>query len=215
LTPTRSRFTDDTPLAYDFDAVDRYRRSINWIAGILAAFKGRLREGTSPVEVFPHHFDLAMNWFSGRLVPGVDPNDEESADEQMNFGFVTGDDSIDNADFYVTAYHQPEGWTDLDLPDGAYWQTGGWTGAILPYAALIESREPGDELLAFMQTVHAHGAALWASWAVRRWNAPMVVVAVCPLLRPRGRMLPSIEAGGSYGDRTTRPHHVRLRRHGR
>jgi len=33
--------------------------------------------------------DVSMNWFSGRLVPDIDPADEESADEQLNFGFVT------------------------------------------------------------------------------------------------------------------------------
>jgi hypothetical protein len=103
-----------------------------------------------------------MNWFSGRLVPGMDPADEESADEQMNFGFVTGDGSIPDAYFYVTAYPAPEGWTRLPLPEGAYWHTEGWTGALLPYAALAASDRPKALLLDYLRVVQAHGKRLMA-----------------------------------------------------
>jgi hypothetical protein len=151
---------DDSSLPYDVGAVDRYRRSINWLAGVFAAFQGALREETSPIQIFPHHFDLAMNWFSGRLVPGIDPADEESADEQMNFGFVTGDASIDEAYFYTTAYPQPGGWGELTLPEGAYWHTEGWTGAILPYSMLVDSSEPAEKLLAYLRGLQAQGADL-------------------------------------------------------
>ncbi|MES9828360.1 MAG: DUF5996 family protein [Candidatus Thiodiazotropha sp.] len=80
-------------------AVESYRQAINWVDVAFKAFTGGLREEASPVQLFPHHFDLALNWFSGRLVPGVDPADAEHADEQMNFGFVTGDESIPDAYF--------------------------------------------------------------------------------------------------------------------
>ena len=103
-----------------------------------------------------------MNWFSGRLVPDVDPADEEKADEQMNFGFLTGDGSIEDAYIYATAYPAPEGWAALDLPDGAYWHTEGWTGAILPYAAVAAAADPRGELLGFVRAVQAHGRSLMA-----------------------------------------------------
>lgn len=151
---------DVPPLAYDTDAAGRYRRAVNWSAGVLAAFKGELRQETSPIQIFPHHFDLAMNWFSGRLVPGADPADEEAADEQMSFGFVTGDEAISDTYIYATAYPQPDRFVDLELPDVAYWQTEGFTGAVLPYAALVDSSEPTDRLLGFLRSVQAHGARL-------------------------------------------------------
>ena len=65
------------------------------------------RKESSPVHLFPHHFDLAVTWFSGRLIPGKDPSDPESADEQMTFGFVTGDRGVEDAYFYATAYPTP------------------------------------------------------------------------------------------------------------
>ncbi len=153
-------FDDEQTLPYDIEAVDRYRRVINPLDTCFKTFKGGLREETSPVQIFPHHLDLAMNWFSGRLVPDIDPADEESADEQMNFGFVTGDGSVPDAYFYATAYPVPDGWTDLTLPEGAYWHTEGWTGALLPYSALAASNRPEALLLDYLHTVQAHGKKL-------------------------------------------------------
>lgn len=155
-----SGFADETVLPYDAKSGDDFRRTLIWIDVAFRTFKGGLRKETSPVQLFPHHLDIAMNWFSGRLVPGVDPNDEESADEQMNFGFVTGDSSIDEAYFYATAYPAPKHWGNQDLPQDAYWHTEGWIGAILPYAVLTESDDPQSLLLEFLQTTQRHGSSL-------------------------------------------------------
>ncbi|ODB87563.1 hypothetical protein A3193_01205 [Candidatus Thiodiazotropha endoloripes] len=155
-----SAFEDESILAYDADTADDFHRALSWIDVVFRTFKGGLRQETSPVQLFPHHLDIAMNWFSGRLVPGVDPADEDTADEQMNFGFVSGDASIDEAYFYVTAYPIPENWSGLALSQGAYWHTEGWVGAILPYARLLKANDPQAMLLEFLQQLQGHGAAL-------------------------------------------------------
>ena len=151
-------FDGEVVLSYDIDASSRFSQAINWVDSVFKTFKGELREETSPVQCFPHHMDIAMNWFSGRLVPGVDPADEESADEQMNFGFVTGDDSIPEAYFFATAYPAPDDWPELVLPEGAYWHTEGWTGAVLPYANVVAAPSPHELLLDFLRSLQAHGA---------------------------------------------------------
>ena len=153
-------FNNEERLPYNVQEVAHFNQAINWIDGIFKTFKGGLREETSPVQIFPHHMDLAMNWFSGRLVPEVDPADEENADEQMNFGFVTGDGSVEDAYFYATVYPVPDAWIDFELPQGAYWYTEGWTGAILPYAVLQESDDSQVLLLNYLQTVQQHGKNL-------------------------------------------------------
>ena len=153
-------FDGEDSLAYDIKAIGDFNKAINRVDSVFKTFKGGLREETSPVQIFPHHLDLSMNWFSGRRVPGVDPADEENADEQMNFGFVTGDDSISDAYFYATAYPAPDNWADLPLPEGAYWHTEGWVGAILPYTVLLESDRPVECLLGYLQTVQTHGSSL-------------------------------------------------------
>jgi hypothetical protein len=153
-------FDGEEILPYDIEAITRFRQVINWVDAAFKAFKGGLREETSPVQIFPHHMDVSMTWFSGRLVPDVDPTDEENADEQMNFGFVTGDSSIPDAYFYVTAYPVPDNWTDLSLPEGAYWHTEGWTGAVLPFAAVVATSNQFELLIDYLSCLQAHGAKL-------------------------------------------------------
>ncbi len=153
-------FDDDQILPYDIEAISRFRRIINWVDAAFKTFKGELREETSPVQLFAHHLDLAMNWFSGRLVPGVDPADEEKADENMNFGFVTGDSSIPDAYFFATAYPEPDKWTDFALPEDAYWYADGWSGAVLPYDAVVASDQPFELLLNYLRTLQSQGKSL-------------------------------------------------------
>jgi hypothetical protein len=155
-----SLFDDNTPGTYDRAAVERYWLALSQIDGLFKQFRGELREETGPVQLWPHHVDLAMLWFSGRLVPGQDPANEEYADEQMNFGFTPGDDSIAEPYFYATAYPTPDGLTDTQLSGDAYWLTEGFTGAILPYASLVEATDPANTLLTYLRTVQQAGAAL-------------------------------------------------------
>lgn len=156
----RSLFAETTEGIYHPAMVAKYWQAISQIDILLKQFKGELREETSPVQLWPHHIDLAMLWFSGRLVPGIDPNDEENADEQMNFGFAPGDETIPNPYFYITAYPLPEGLGDTPLPDEAHWQSNGFTGAILMYEALVKADDPAEKLLTFWRTVQQAGARL-------------------------------------------------------
>ncbi len=153
-------FTNDTPGSYDGTAVSRFWQALCQIDAVLKEFKGGFRGESSPVQFWPHHFDLAMVWFSGRLCPGQDPNNPEWADEHMNFGFSTGDGSISNPYFYATAYPLPDGFAASPLPQDAYWHTTGFTGAILPYITLETAENPREKLLNFYRTVHQIGANL-------------------------------------------------------
>ncbi len=157
-TVDRSAFSDARPGVYDTDAVARFWHAFAWIDGVFKRFKGELREETGPVHVFPHHFDLSMKWFSGRLVPGADRHDEESADELMNFGFLSGDESVPDAYFYITAYPFPQELTTVTLPAGAYWHTGDFTGAVMRYETVRAAADPEAVLLDFLRSVQAAGA---------------------------------------------------------
>lgn len=152
-----SLFEDDAPRAYDDEQVAAFWQAFSQVDILLKTFKGTHREETSPVQVWSHHFDISLVWFSGRLVPDQDPADEEYSDEQMGFGFSTGDGGIPEPYFYVTAYPAPAGWAGNVLPAGARWQTAGWTGAVLPYGALLGVADPAALLMSFWQLAHGAG----------------------------------------------------------
>jgi len=152
-----SKFSSDEPLVIELGASAALWTIYSNVDRVFKEFRASLREETSPVHVWPHHFDLAMLWFSGRQVPDTDPADEENADEQMNFGFVPGDGSIDEPYFYITAYPLPKDLTALELPSDAYWHTEGFTGAILKYSDWVQSGDALGSLMKFLSVVHQAG----------------------------------------------------------
>lgn len=151
-------FADNTPRLYNPAHVEPYWRALSQIDQWLKQFQGELRQETSPVQFWSHHFDLAMMWFSGRHVPGQDLADEEQSDEQMNFGFSPGDTDIPEPYFYVTTYPVPDGWLHSALSAPAKWHTNGWNGAVILYQQLRRAPDPAATLLEFWRTTHRAGA---------------------------------------------------------
>jgi hypothetical protein len=128
-----------------------YAEALWWLdrqfRGIKASLSGGL---VAPILLYPHHFDLSLVWF---------PWDDE---RQLSLGWSTGDETIREPYIYLTAYPEPPGFTDLELPDDAYWQTKGFSGAILPYASLQASRQPDDLLQSFALDTFTAGKKLFA-----------------------------------------------------
>ncbi|HZQ07213.1 MAG TPA: DUF5996 family protein [Anaerolineae bacterium] len=150
----------DSAAVYDPAAVERFWSVLYQLDFLFKQFQGELREETSPVQLWAHDFDLALLWFSGRVVPGQNSSDEEAADEQMNFGFAVVGADIPEAYFYITAYPRPDGFVGSPLPKGAYWHTQSWTGAVLPYRYLAAANDAGELLLDFFRMVQRRGAEL-------------------------------------------------------
>jgi len=119
------------------------------VSASLETFRAGIREETSPIQVWPHHFDLSMIWLPGDKVPGQDPADEEYSDKQMNFGFVFGDGGIAEPYLYVTAYPVPDALPTTKLPTGTNWQSEGFNGAVLRYRDLVARGDPA----AYLQTL--------------------------------------------------------------
>lgn len=150
----KSQFSLEASPEYNRKHVENYWKALSQIDQIFKKFKGNLRKETSPVQLWPHHFDLAFLWFSGRLVPGEDPMDEEYSDEQMNFGFSTGDEGISDPYFFITAYPFPEKAFSEKLPNGVKWNREGFTGAVLMYEKLVSSDNSKEVLTSYLDTVH-------------------------------------------------------------
>ena len=149
LVPEDARSTNGTEAmtAYSPESADALAGAWSAVAAAMEEFRAGIREETSPIQLWPHHFDLTMAWLPGEKVPGQDPENEEYADKQMGFGFVLGDETIPEPYFYVTAYPLPDAFPSLPLPTGTVWQTTGFNGAVLPYRFLTASRDPRSYLL--------------------------------------------------------------------
>ena len=133
-------------------------RVLSWSDSLLKAFRARQRRETSPVALWPHHFDVSLLWLTGRQVPDHDPVDEEAADEQMNFGFSLG--APDERPYlYVTCYPEAEGWPGIELPVYAAWHDGQWRGVRIDYDALRVRSVSDGRLLELMELLRSRGEA--------------------------------------------------------
>jgi hypothetical protein len=128
-------------IGYSAEHTYHLSRAINAVTTALDMFRGGIREETSPIQLWPHHFDLSMLWLPGEKIPGQDPDNEEHSDKQMNFGFTFGDDTIAEPYFYVTAYPLPDGLPKLQLPAEARWHNEGFNGAVLLYKDLVKQTD--------------------------------------------------------------------------
>ena len=132
---------------YSADQANLMHRAFASITAVLEDFGAAIREEKSPIQVWPHHFDLSMIWLPGPKVPGQDPADEEYSDKQMNFGFAFGDETIPEPYFYVTAYPLPDDLPETPLPAGTNWHSEGFNGAVLLYRDLVAVQDPAGYLL--------------------------------------------------------------------
>ena len=115
---------------YSKECVADMATTLNAVSADLARLRAIIPEETSPIQVWPHHFDLSMLWLPGEKIPGQDHADEESSDKQINFGFAFGDGGIPEPYFYITAYPTPEALPAVALPAGTDWLTENFNGPL-------------------------------------------------------------------------------------
>ena len=144
-------------VGYSPEEASKLGQALSAVSAALVAFRAGIREESSPIQVWPHHFDLSMIWLPGHKIPDQDPANEEYADKQMNFGFVFGDESFTEPYFYVTAYPLPDAMRQIELPAGSTWKSEGFSGAVLLYKDLVATADPAVYLQELWATLLAAG----------------------------------------------------------
>jgi len=144
---------------YSRDTANELAYALGAVSAALVAFRAGIREESSPIQIWPHHFDLSMIWLPGHKIPDQDPANEEYADKQMNFGFAFGDESFAEPYFYVTAYPLPDAMSQIELPAGTTWKSDGFSGAVLLYKDLVAVADPAAYLQELWMTLLAAGQA--------------------------------------------------------
>ncbi|HSL00058.1 MAG TPA: DUF5996 family protein [Rubrobacteraceae bacterium] len=158
----------------DRESVRRYARALVAVDHTLKRFAGRFLGKQSPVQLFWHSFDLALNRFSGRRVPervGADPVTREAySHELISFGFWPGDRNVRAPAFYSYTAPEPTALTGQPLrPPEASWSEEGGT-ALLMYDDVRRSDSPAETLLDFLESAYLAGART-AGWDVEGLRA--------------------------------------------
>jgi hypothetical protein len=98
---------------------------------LLSGFRKRITSGvSSQICLWPHHFDNAFKWFSGKKIDEID--------EFMGIGISNGDETYSLPYIYCTFYPPLRKTNTLNIPEGAVLHDYGWTGIVLPYESVTE-----------------------------------------------------------------------------
>lgn len=138
----RQKYEDEGPRRYVMEDAERYFTALSQTTRLFEKLKGQIKGESSPMQLWPHHFDLSLVRF-GKKTVATEDGDFPS---QVGFGFSPPDDSQPHEYFYVNPFPYEERVTKKTLPDGASWYTKSWQGALLPYPT-VAGKEDGRELL--------------------------------------------------------------------
>ncbi len=149
----REKFEDDGPRTYDSATAARFLTALTNANRIFNAHRATLSGQVSPVQLWPHGFDLAFEWFGTRMQTSEEQGLVQEHPAQLNLGFYPED--TENAYFYSNPWpFESDSLLDKPLPAGAGWHTEGWQGSVLPYAELADDADAETRLREFARAVY-------------------------------------------------------------
>ncbi|HLE13623.1 MAG TPA: DUF5996 family protein [Anaerolineales bacterium] len=142
------------PATYDPAAAQKYFAALVNADRVFNLQRARLGGERGPVQLWPHGFDLAFEWFGTRQVTLSEKGVSRSYPAQLNLGFSPGESSHPEPYFYSNPWpFEAEHLLDKPLPGGARWFTGSWQGSLLPYQELVGDDRAEQRLLDYAQAV--------------------------------------------------------------
>ena len=151
----RDKFENDQPRQYDPAIAERYLTALANADRVFKQHRASLSGEVGPVQLWPHGFDLAFEWFGGRVVEHEENGQVKKYPAQLNLGFSPGEPSHPEPYFYSNPWpFEADRLLGHPLPHGARWFTESWQGSILPYAALGGDDRAHEKLLAYARAVY-------------------------------------------------------------
>jgi hypothetical protein len=145
----RARFTSDEPRAYDKTHAATFARVLANVAAVFERHRDSLGASVSPLQMWPHGFDLSFEWFGTKMESHTENGQQEELPAQLNLGFYPAGDAY----FYSNPWPFDAALTDHALPHGATWHTEGWQGSKLPYSALAGDPDAAAKLAEYARAV--------------------------------------------------------------
>lgn len=156
----RSKFESGDPRSYDPEAAGDYLTALVNVAAVFERHRSSIGGDVGIVQLWPHNFDLAVEWFGTLKVPYEEDGETVEYPSQLNLGFYGGGAPSEPGAEATAPYFYSNPWPfDGDtllgeaLPSGAEWHTEGWEGTILPYATLAGDPDAETGLAAYARAV--------------------------------------------------------------
>jgi hypothetical protein len=151
----REKFEDDEPRQYDPAAAEKYFTAVVSADRIFKKHQAGLSGEVGPVQLWPHGFDLAVEWFGTRTVEYEEGGQIEKYPSQLNLGFSPGESTHPEPYFYSNPWpFEGDQLVPKPLPSGARWFTESWQGSILEYASLVGDSGAEDKLFDYARAVY-------------------------------------------------------------
>ena len=155
----RARFENEESRVYNPEDAEKYFTALKNVDRIFKEHRASLSGEVSPVQLWPHHFDLAFEWFGTRILETGEGGEATQKPAQLNLGFSPGDDSYTDPYFYSNPWpFESDQLADKPLPRGARWFTESWQGTMLPYAELVDDNQAEERLKDYAKAVCAVSA---------------------------------------------------------
>lgn len=150
----REKFESDEPRVYSAEAAGRYFTALVNADRTFKKHKANLSGEMGPVQVWPHGFDLAFEWFGSRVQTYEEEDEVQEYPAQLNLGFYPGGPGVEPYFFSNPWPFEAEELLGKPLPEGARWHTEGFEGTILPYEELVGDPDAESRLLEYAQAVY-------------------------------------------------------------
>ena len=157
----RSKFEDEAQREYDPASAQRYLQIMQNADRIFNIHRSALAGRRSPVQIWPHGFDMSFELFGTRSVEYESGGEKTAYPTQLSLGFSPGEPTHPQPYFYSNPWpYEEDVLKDVRLPEGARWFTEGWKGSILPYAELVQDANAEIRLLDYARAVHEVSRAI-------------------------------------------------------
>lgn len=149
----REKFENNDPREYEPEVAGRFLTALVNADRIFKEHRATIVGDTGPVQLWPHGFDLAFEWFGTRVERYEHEGDVQEYPSQLNLGFYPGD-ATNKPYFYSNPWpFEGDQLIDKTLPEGANWHTEGFEGSILPYEELAGDPNAGFRLREYARVV--------------------------------------------------------------
>ncbi|MFQ5399459.1 MAG: DUF5996 family protein [Anaerolineae bacterium] len=154
----REKFENDEPREYDTAVAENFLTAAFNADRIFKQHRANLSGEMGPVQLWPHGFDLAFEWFGTRKMEYEEHGEITVYPSQLNLGFYPGNNNAETY-FYSNPWpFEADQLLDKPLPEGSRWFNESWQGSMFPYAELTGDSKAGERLLAFARAVYEHSA---------------------------------------------------------